>query len=42
MAQTAQIADGWIPHLFHPEQAHPVWGDALEAGNAERSTAWRR
>ncbi|WP_210504414.1 LLM class F420-dependent oxidoreductase [Nocardioides xinjiangensis] len=34
--QTAAIADGWIPHLFHPEKAHTVWGEALAAGNAER------
>ena len=34
--QTAEIADGWIPHLFHPEKAHLVWGDALAAGNARR------
>jgi F420-dependent oxidoreductase-like protein len=36
VAQTAEIADGWIPHLFHPEKAHLVWGDALAAGNAKR------
>ena len=35
--QTAEIADGWIPHLFHPEKAHLVWGDALAAGAAKRS-----
>lgn len=34
--QTAEIADGWIPHLFHPEKAHLVWGEALEAGTAKR------
>lgn len=34
--QTAEIADGWIPHLFHPEKAHLVWGRALAAGNAKR------
>jgi F420-dependent oxidoreductase-like protein len=34
--QTAEIADGWIPHLFHPEKAHLVWGDALAKGNARR------
>jgi F420-dependent oxidoreductase-like protein len=36
--QAATIADGWIPHLFHPEKSHLVWGDALEAGRAQRST----
>lgn len=35
--QTAEIADGWLPHLFHPERAHLVWGDALTAGRAKRS-----
>lgn len=35
--QAAEIADGWIPHLFHPEKAHLVWGDSLEAGKARRS-----
>ena len=34
--QTAEIADGWIPHLFHPEKADLVWGDALRAGAAKR------
>jgi F420-dependent oxidoreductase-like protein len=37
--QAAEIADGWIPHLYHPEKAHLVWGDALEAGTAKRSSA---
>jgi F420-dependent oxidoreductase-like protein len=36
--QAAEIADGWIPHLFHPEKSHLVWGAALEAGKAKRST----
>ncbi len=35
--QAATIADGWIPHLFHPERSHRVWGDALAAGAAKRS-----
>ncbi|KRF02921.1 LLM class F420-dependent oxidoreductase [Nocardioides sp. Soil777] len=35
--QAAEIADGWIPILFHPEKAHLVWGDALAAGKAKRS-----
>lgn len=34
--QTAEYADGWIPHLFHPEKAHLVWGDALVRGAANR------
>ncbi len=35
--QAASIADGWIPHLFHPEKSPLVWGDALAAGAAQRS-----
>ena len=35
--QAATIADGWIPHLFHPEKAHQVWGEALATGRAQRS-----
>ncbi len=34
--QAAEYADGWIPHLFHPEKAHLVWGDALAKGRAKR------
>lgn len=35
--QAAEIADGWIPHLFHPEKADLVWGDALRTGGSRRS-----
>lgn len=34
--QAAEIADGWIPHLYHPEKAHLVWGKSLEAGATKR------
>ncbi|CAB4687770.1 MAG: LLM class F420-dependent oxidoreductase [Actinobacteria bacterium] len=34
---TAEVADGWLPFLFHPDKAHGVWGDALAAGAAKRS-----
>ncbi len=34
---TAEVADGWMPHLFYPEKANDVWGDALAAGRAKRS-----
>jgi F420-dependent oxidoreductase-like protein len=34
---TAEIADGWLPHLFHPGKAAEVWGDALARGTAKRS-----
>jgi F420-dependent oxidoreductase-like protein len=33
---TAEIADGWLPHLFVPEKAKQVWGKALEEGTARR------
>jgi F420-dependent oxidoreductase-like protein len=32
----AEYADGWLPFLFVPEKAGPVWGDALAAGTARR------
>ncbi|MCK8609897.1 LLM class F420-dependent oxidoreductase [Agromyces sp. C10] len=37
VAQTAEIADGWLPMFFHPERARDVWGDALDAGLAKRA-----
>ena len=37
VAMTAEIADGWLPFLFHPEKAHDVWGEALAKGTAKRS-----
>ncbi|KAA1248639.1 LLM class F420-dependent oxidoreductase [Mycobacterium simiae] len=33
---TAEIAEGWVPVLFYPEQAGLVWGQALAAGSAKR------
>ncbi len=33
---TAELADGWLPILFHPERARDVWGDDLDAGAAKR------
>ncbi len=36
---TAEIAQGWLPMLFIPERANDVWGDALSAGRAKRSSA---
>ncbi|MGH3413976.1 MAG: LLM class F420-dependent oxidoreductase [Marmoricola sp.] len=32
----AEYADGWLPFMFSPEGAAPVWGDALAAGRAKR------
>ncbi|GAB6983593.1 LLM class F420-dependent oxidoreductase [Nocardioides pyridinolyticus] len=37
VAMTAEVADGWLPHLFYPEKAKAVWGDALAKGAAKRS-----
>jgi len=34
---TAEVADGWMPHLFYPEKAAEVWGGPLAAGAAKRS-----
>ena len=42
VAMTAEIADGWLPWLFHPEKAKDVWGDALAKGTAKRSPTWPR
>ena len=35
---TAELAQGWFPFLFLPERASAVWGEALAAGTAKRST----
>jgi F420-dependent oxidoreductase-like protein len=37
VAMTAEVADGWLPFLFHPDKAGEVWGDALARGRARRS-----
>ena len=37
VAQAAEIADGWLPFLFHPEKSRGIWGDALARGTAKRS-----
>lgn len=36
VALTAEIADGWLPHLFIPEKADLVWGASLAEGRAQR------
>jgi F420-dependent oxidoreductase-like protein len=33
----AEVADGWLPHLYHPEKASSVWTTPLAAGAANRS-----
>jgi len=35
---TAEVADGWLPFLFHPEKAADVWGESLAKGTAKRSS----
>ncbi|MCZ7629794.1 MAG: LLM class F420-dependent oxidoreductase [Microthrixaceae bacterium] len=34
---TAELADGWLPILFHPQKARGVWGDDLDIGLAKRT-----
>lgn len=36
---TAELADGWMPILFHPERAKEVWGADLEIGLDARDDA---
>jgi F420-dependent oxidoreductase-like protein len=36
---TAEIADGWLPILFHPTKSMQRWRPALEAGCARRDPA---
>jgi F420-dependent oxidoreductase-like protein len=34
---TAEVAEGWLPIFYVPEQAHTIWGDALRRGMSKRS-----
>ena len=36
---TAEVADGWIPHLYVPEHADAVWGEDLAAGREQRDAS---
>jgi F420-dependent oxidoreductase-like protein len=36
---TAEIADGWLPTIYHPDQARDVWGPDLDAGFAKRDSS---
>lgn len=36
VSMTAEVADGWLPMMFMPEQARAIWGPALDAGAAKR------
>lgn len=33
---TAELADGWLPILYHPDRAADVWGADLASGAAKR------
>lgn len=35
----AEVADGWLPHLFWPEKFGGVWGEAIAAGYAKREAS---
>ena len=35
VALTAELADGWLPVFYSPEQADKIWGDDLKAGLAK-------
>jgi F420-dependent oxidoreductase-like protein len=35
---TAELADGWMPHLVYPEKVAETWGGPLAAGRAKRSS----
>lgn len=39
VAETARLADGWLPIFFDPVKADGVWGDALRRGLAARDAA---
>lgn len=39
VAMTAEIAQGWLPHVVIPEKVHEVFADALQKGFAERDPA---
>lgn len=39
VAMTAEVADGWLPVFYVPEQADEVWGADLRAGAAKRDPA---
>ncbi|MFP3906580.1 MAG: LLM class F420-dependent oxidoreductase [Acidimicrobiales bacterium] len=36
VAMTAEIADGWLPTIYHPDKAREVWGPHIDAGLARR------
>jgi F420-dependent oxidoreductase-like protein len=39
VAQTAEIAEGWLPLFLVPEKLDAAWGSALAAGRARRDPA---
>src|SRR5215204_1734961 len=36
VAETAKLANGWLPIFFDPEKFQQVWGEDLAKGNAQR------
>lgn len=36
---TAELADGWLPVLWHPTRSRPYWGEALAGGLARRDAS---
>lgn len=34
---TAELANGWLPILFHPQKAKDIWGPDLDQGLAKRA-----
>jgi F420-dependent oxidoreductase-like protein len=39
VALAAELAEGWAPIFYLPEQARAAWGDALSEGTAKRDAA---
>lgn len=39
VAQAAELAEGWMPALFHPERAERVWAEPLARGLERRDPA---
>jgi F420-dependent oxidoreductase-like protein len=36
VVRTAEVADGWLPTMFLPEQHQLIWGNELQAGRVRR------
>ena len=42
VAETARVANGWLPIFFDPEKFQQVWGDDLAKGMKDRDPVARR